>query len=64
MTSMLADLPLDPETAYNLKRAKEERARALAADNIWARAAHHELSAAYERRLWRRNPQMIALLPR
>ncbi|MCM8732359.1 hypothetical protein ACFO8O_15445 [Hephaestia sp. GCM10023244] len=49
-----------PEIAYALKRADEERARALDSDNIWARAAHHELARAYERRVWRYDPQLFS----
>lgn len=49
-----------PEIAHALKRADEERARALDSDNIWARAAHHELARAYERRVWRHDPQLLS----
>lgn len=49
-----------PEIAYALKRADEERARALDSDNIWAQAAHHELARAYERRVWRYDPRLLS----
>ena len=61
----LLDAPtasLDSQAAYYLKRANEERARALTSTNIWARAAHHELALAYERRVWRRDPGLLTTL--
>jgi hypothetical protein len=65
MSAVQADhYSLDPEIAYDWRRAAEERERALAADNISARAAHHELALAYERRIWQRDPHVIARLRR
>lgn len=61
MSHLAEAQPLDPEAAYDLRRAGEERARALSADNIWARAAHHELAMAYERR-WRRRGVQLSLV--
>lgn len=50
--------PIDPETVYDRRRAGEERERALSAKNVSARAAHHELALAYERRLRGRDFQL------
>ena len=55
-------VPHDPEAAYDLMRAREERERALGSANIWARAAHHEMAVAYEQRVWRRDPQLLTSL--
>jgi len=57
-----SDPTIDPDMAYDLKRAGEERDRALGSTNIWARAAHHELALAYERRAWRRDPHLVSTL--
>jgi len=56
------DAPHDPDIAYDLLRAREERERALGSANIWARAAHHEMAVAYEQRVWRRDPQLLTSL--
>lgn len=64
-TAPVLDSPtrsLDPQIAYDLRRAQEERTRALDCANIWARAAHHEMALAYERRVWRRDPQLLSTL--
>ena len=56
------DVSHDSEIAYDLMRARQERARALGSSNIWARAAHHEMALAYEQRVWRRDPQLLTAL--
>lgn len=57
-----SDPTVDLDMAYDLKRAGEERARALGSTNMWARAAHHELALAYEHRAWRRDADLVSTL--